>query len=143
MVSDLGDTIEDQGKVLVDADSVVDMMRRRDVRKLTCTLAAGMSIAGTSYSGVYNLAEFTLVDGNQVRVQFIIERSEIHTYVASGNTPRNWAKSAVVQGGIPTLSRGSLDSMLQIAPNNWGSCGLSRNLLGITYLLISNRRTHT
>lgn len=109
-----------RGKVLVDADSVVDLMRHRGVRNLTCTLAAGMSIAGTSYSGSYNLAEFTLVDGNQARVQFIIERSEIHTYVASGDTPRRWAKLPIVYGGSATLSRGDLGSMIQIGPNNWG-----------------------
>lgn len=108
------------GIALTTPDQIVDMMRARNLRHYSCTLNNGLTFGSASFTGKYNMAEFTLVDGNQCIATITLERSTVHQFFASGNTPRSWAYSAVLMGGTSTDQTNGRASMLQIAPNNFG-----------------------
>ena len=108
------------GIALTTPDQIVDMMRARNLRHYSCTLNNGLTFGSASFTGKYNMAEFTLVDGNQCIATITLERSTVHQFFASGNTPRRWSYSAVLMGGTSTDQTNGRASMLQIAPNNFG-----------------------
>ena len=109
------------GIALTTPDQIVDMMRARNLRHYSCTLNNGLTFGSASFTGKYNMAEFTLVDGNQCIATITLERSTVHQFFASGNTPRRWMYSAVQYGGTTSDQvTGGRTSMIQIAPNNFG-----------------------
>lgn len=109
------------GITLTTPDQIVDMMRARNLRYYSCSLRNGLTFGDVSFTGGYNMAEFVLVDGNQCAVTITIERSNVHQFFASGDTPRRWMYSAVQYGGTTSDQvTGGRTSMIQIAPNNFG-----------------------
>lgn len=108
------------GIPLTTPDQIVDMMRARNLRHYSCTLRNGLTFGSASFTGNYNMAEFTLIDGNQCIATITLDRSTVHQFFASGNTPRIWAYGAVLQGGTTADQTNGRASMLQIAPNNFG-----------------------
>lgn len=108
------------GIALTTPDQIVDMMRARNLRYYSCTLNNGLTFGSASFRGKYNMAEFTLIDGNQCIATITLDRSTVHQFFASGNTPRSWSYGAVLMGGTSTDQTNGRASMLQIAPNNFG-----------------------
>lgn len=132
------------GTTLTTPDQIVDMMRARGLRTYSCTLKLGLTFGSVSFNGEFNLAEFKLIDGNQCAVTITLDRSTVHQFFASGNTPRNWSYGAVLLGGSATEQTNGRASMLQIAPNNFGQIRVVKGDTGVhTPMLFVSDQTST